>query len=269
MLPTIYATPEEAVADVRDGTTVLIGGFNPGSMAWSLWRALWYQGAKDLTLVANGAGFGRLAKDFAEVKDPGLFISAGRVKKVIVSFSASPHPSQPSPMEALIRSGELEAEVVPQGTLAERLRAGGAGIPAFFTPTGVGTLIAEGKEIRTFGGREYVMEKAIAAEYAFVHAAKADTAGNCIFRRASRNFNPVMATAADCTIVEADEIVAAGELDPDFIHLPGVYVNRLVKTPTDGVIPSQWWALAIDKLEQAATARYLARKAAAESEEQA
>jgi 3-oxoacid CoA-transferase A subunit len=152
---------------------------------------------------------------------------------LIASFTAGAHPSQPSPVETLAAAGELEAELVPQGTLAERIRAGGAGIPAFYTPTGAGTEIARGKEQRDFNGRTYLLEEAITADYAFIRAWKADAFGNLVFRLAQRNYNPIMAMAARCTIVEVEEpIVAEGKLDPDHVHTPGIFVQRMIQIPS-------------------------------------
>lgn len=230
--PTIYASMAEAVADVRDDTMLMIPGFGPGS-PHNLMTALYYQGAKGLTTVSNGVGF---PSADPRMRGLGDLVMEGRVKKVIAAFTASTRPSRAGTAEELIRSGALEAEVTPQGTLAERIRAGGAGIPAFYTPAGVGTLVAEGKETRDFDGRTYLMETALIADYAFIRAHRADTAGNLIFRLAARNFNPIMAMAARTTIVEVEEpIVPAGELDPDHIHLPGIYVHRLVQIPPDGI----------------------------------
>jgi 3-oxoacid CoA-transferase A subunit len=221
---------EEAVADIPDGSSILIAGFGPGSPA-NLIRALYYQGAKDLTIVANGAGAGAAPGRDGQVTS-GTLVQDGRVRKVMLAFTASTRPSRPSIVEELQQAGKIEAELIPQGTLAERIRAGGAGIPAFYTPAAVGTLLAEGKEHRTFNGREYILEEAITADYAFVNAWKADTFGNLIFRRAQRNFNPIMAMAARTTIAEiVDEIVPEGELDPDQIHTSGIFVQRLVKIP--------------------------------------
>src|SRR5439155_7160218 len=158
-------------------------------------------------------------------------VSEKRARKVILAFTAATHPSRRSAVETLVAAGELEAETVPQGTLAERIRAGGAGIPAFYTPTGVGTETAEGKEHREFNGRTFILEEAITADYAFIRAWKADTFGNLLFRRAQRNFNPIMAAAARCAIVEAEEVVPAGSFDPDHVHTPGLFVERIVQIP--------------------------------------
>jgi 3-oxoacid CoA-transferase A subunit len=220
----------EAVGDVRDGSTILIAGFGPGT-PWNLIKALYEQGAKDLTLVFNIAN--RVSRQ--DAVSIGDIVNAGRVRKVIAAFTAATHPSQVNPIEELCESGAVEAEIAPQGTLAERIRAGGAGIPAFYTPAGVGTVVAEGKELRRFNGRDYLLEEAITADYAFLRAWKSDEFGNLVFRRAQRNFNPIMAMAAACSVAEIEEpIVAEGELDPDQIHTSGIYVKRLIQiTPND------------------------------------
>jgi 3-oxoacid CoA-transferase A subunit len=222
----------EAVGDIPDGSSILIGGFGPGT-PHNLTRAIYEQGAKELTLILNAAGVG--ARGRPDLVTASTLIEARRVRKVIMAFTASPYPSRPSIVEQLNEAGEIEAELVPQGTLAERIRAGGAGIPAFYTPTGVGTEMAQGKEQRDFNGRTHLLEQAITADYAFVRAFTADEFGNLVFRRAERNFNPLMATAARCTIVETEQIVPVGKLDPDQVHTPGIYVERIVQIPPDGV----------------------------------
>ena len=232
--PVICATMAEAVAGVPDGATIMIPGFGGTGGPINLVTALYHQGAKDLIAVSNGAGG---AASDPRVKGLSDLIEAGRVRKIISSFTASTHPSRLSKPEQMIRDGLVEAELVPQGTLAERIRAGGAGIPAFFTPAGVGTLLAEGKEHREFGGRMYTLERAIVPDYAFIRAWKADTAGNLVFRHAGRNYNPIAAMAALHTIVEVEEpILPVGMLSPDEIHTPGVCVEMLVQIPPDGVI---------------------------------
>jgi 3-oxoacid CoA-transferase A subunit len=224
-----------AVADIPDGSSILLGGFGPDT-PWNLIRALYEQGAGGLTLVCNSASGGSAAQGRPDLIAHNTLIEAGRVRKVIASFTASTHPSRQSPLEALVSAGKMEAELVPQGTLAERIRAGGAGIPAFYTPAGVGTELATGKEHRVWGGRTYVLEEAITADYAFVRAWKADTFGNLIFRRSQRNYNPIMAMAARCAIVEVEEpVVAEGELDPDQIHTSGIYISRLIRIPAPPV----------------------------------
>jgi len=231
--PTIHATMAEAVADIPDGITLLVPGFGVGTPL-NLLTALYHQGAKGITVVQNGQGNPSTDE---RVRNTGNMIEDGRVKKVIASFTAATHPSRASKTEQMVRDGLLEVELVPQGTVAERIRAGGAGIPAFYTPAGVGTLLSDGKEHRVFNGRTYVLEEGIVADYAFVHAWKADTAGNLIYRHGARNYNPIAAMAARHTIVEVEEpIVEAGMLQPDEIHTPGIYVERMVQIPPDGIL---------------------------------
>ena len=220
----------EAVADVANGSSILVAGFGEPGSPHNLIAALYEQGASGLTLIANGAG---MTRDDGVITT-GNLVEEKRVSRVILAFTASTHPSRRTPLEELNEAGEIEAQITPQGTLAERIRAGGAGIPAFFTPAGVGTEVAEGKEHREFGGRTYVLEEAIVADYALIRCWKADTFGNLVFRRSQRNFNPIMAMAADCTLVEAEEVVEVGELDPDLIHTPGIFVQRVVSIPEAG-----------------------------------
>lgn len=227
---------DQAVSDIPDGATLMIDGFaGPGGTAQNLIRALRDQGAGGLTIVSNTAGlasvigFGTIPGD--RPIDIGILVDNGQVRKVIASFPVSPSPSRPTSFELAYREGKVELEVVPQGTLAERIRAGGAGIPAFYTPTGVGTQIAEGKEIRDFEGRTYLMEHAIKADFALLRGHRSDTLGNTAYRGTSQNFNGVMATAAEVTIVEVDEIVEPGQLDAAAVHTPALYVNRMVKVP--------------------------------------
>ena len=231
----IVPTFAEAVADIPDGATLMIDGFaGPGGTAQNLIRALRDHGARDLTIISNTAGlasvtgFGTVPGD--RPTDIGALVENEQVKKVIASFPVSPSPSRPTAFERAYREGNAELEVVPQGTLAERIRAGGAGIPAFYTPTGVGTLIAEGKEVRTFDGREHLLETALKADFALLRARRADPLGNTQYRGTSRNFNGVMATAAEVVVMEVDEIVEIGEIDPGAVHTPGIYVDRIVKT---------------------------------------
>lgn len=212
----IFSSAMEAVADVKDGSTILLGGFGLCGIPENLIKALVEKGVTGLTCVSNNAG----VDDYGI----GLMFKKKQVKKMISSYVG-----ENATFEKLLLSGELEVELCPQGTLAERCRAGGAGIPAFFTPTGAGTLVAKGKETRVFQGREYVLEQAITGDFAFVKAWKADTLGNLVYRKTARNFNPVMATAGKICIAEVEEIVPAGSLDPDHIHTPAVYVKRLVK----------------------------------------
>ena len=230
--PTILSTMAEAVADIPDGITFLNPGFGSG-MPLNLLTALYHQGAKDLTAVINGTV---AASPDPRVKNLGDLVEAGRVRKYISSFTAATRPSRLSKPEQMVRDGLLEVELVPQGTIAERIRAGGAGIPAFYTPAGVGTMVSVDKEHREFNGRTYVLEQAIFADYAFIRAWKADTAGNLVFRHGARNYNPIAAMAARHTIVEVEQIVSVGELSPDEIHTPGLYVERMVQIPPDGVL---------------------------------
>lgn len=234
----VYPSADAAVADIPDGATILMDGFGGiGGMAHYLMLALREQGAWELTVVGNTVGIARVSA-FGQPPEPGLqavdhaiLVERGQIRHAIASFPVSPSPSRPSAFEEAYQRGEVTLEVVPQGTLAERLRAGGAGVPAFLTPTGAGTVVAEGKETKVIDGREYVLERAIRGDFAFIRANKADTAGNLVYRGTSRNFNSAMATAADVTIAEVDEIVPAGELDPDEIVTPGLYVDRIVQRP--------------------------------------
>ncbi len=226
---------KEAVADVKDGSTIFIGNFaGPGGTPYFLIRALAEQGAKDLTIVANTAGGIGLTVDY---DDHRLLFQNHQIKKVIASFPFSTSAKRPSEAEKQILAGQVELEMVPQGTLAERIRAGGAGIAAFYTPTGPGTIIEEGKERRYFKGRPHLLEHALRADYAFVRAWKADTLGNLIFRGTQRQFNPVMAMGADISIAEVDEIVAPGEINPNCVIVQGIYVQRIVKVIEDPGFP--------------------------------
>lgn len=207
---------EDVIGKVKDGMTILMGGFGLCGIPENLVKALLKQGSKDLTIVSNNAGV-----DDAGI---GLLIANGQVKKMISSYIG-----ENKALEQKIINQEIDVELNPQGTLAERVRAGGAGIAAFYTPTGVGTIIAEGKEERDFEGRKYVLERGLRGDVAFVKAYKADTHGNLVYRKTARNFNPVMATAADFVIAEVEEIVPAGSLEPDEIITPGVYVDAVVK----------------------------------------
>lgn len=207
----------EAVRDITDGAVVLVGGFGESGNPTELLHALIDQGARDLTVVNNNAGNGEIGL--------ARLLQAGRVRKLICSFPRSSHSHV---FDQLYRAGRIALELVPQGTLAERIRAGGAGIPAFFTPTAVGTDLAAGKEVRSFGGRDYVMETAIRGDIALVKAEAADRWGNLVYRKASRNFGAVMAMAADVTIAQARRIVELGELDPETIVTPSIFVDRVV-----------------------------------------
>jgi len=208
-----------AVRGIADGATVLIGGFGRAGMPFALIDALRRQGARELTVVNNNAGNG----------DTGLaaLLAAGQVRKVICSF---PRQSDSHVFDRLYRAGEIELELVPQGTLAERIRAGGAGIGGFYTPTGVGTPLAAGKEVRTIDGREYLLEYPIRADVAFVRAHVADGMGNLVYRKTGRNFGPIMASAAALTVAEVNRVVPTGELDPEAVVTPGIFVDRVVVT---------------------------------------
>ncbi|MCW2748205.1 MAG: 3-oxoadipate CoA-transferase subunit [Nocardioidaceae bacterium] len=221
-MTTIAATTLEAVAGIKDGSTVLIGGFGMAGMPVALVDALIEQGASDLTVVSNNAGNG----------DTGLaaLLAAGRVRKMICSF---PRQSDSYVFDGLYRAGTLELEVVPQGNLAERMRAAGAGIGAFFCPTGVGTPLAEGKEARTIDGRDYVLEMPLHGDVALIGAHAGDPMGNLVYRKTARNFGPVMATAAATTIAQVTHIVATGDLDPESVVTPGIYVDRIVQVRTE------------------------------------
>ncbi|MCB9686488.1 MAG: CoA transferase subunit A [Alphaproteobacteria bacterium] len=209
-----------AVSDIPDGATLLAGGFGLCGIPELCIAALRDRGVKDLVVVSNNCG----VDDFGL----GLLLGPKQIRKMVSSYVG-----ENKEFERQFLSGELEVELVPQGTLAERLRAGGSGIPAFFTPAGVGTPIAEGKETREFDGRTYLMERAITGDFAIVKAWKADRWGNLVFRRTARNFNPLCAMAGRVTIAEVEEVVDAGELDPDEIHLPGVFVHRVVVAGPD------------------------------------
>ncbi len=217
-----------AVADIPDGSVVAFGGFAGPGTPYNLTRALLQQGAKRLTCIANTTG----GAHFPRLPDIGMLVENGQVAKVVCSFTAATRPTDVLPFTRFHDSGEVEAELVPQGTLAERLRAAGSGIPAFYTPTAVGTELAEGRETRSINGRDYLLEYALPCDYAFIRAWRADTAGNLQFRLAQRNFGPLMAMAAQTTIVEVEEeILPAGALDPDQIHTPGIFVHRMVRIP--------------------------------------
>jgi len=226
----IFETMDAAVADIPDGITILSPGFSGVGVPRNLLAALNRQGAKGLTGVSNNAG------TVDENVDIGTLVEAGQMKKMICAFTASTHPSQVTAFTRMYNDDEIDAELVPQGTLAERLRCAAAGIGGFYTPTSVGTELAEGKEHREFDGRMHVLELPLPGDYGLIRAWKADTAGNLVFRLTQRNFNPLMAMAAAVTIVEVEEeIVEAGELDPDLIHVAGIYVDRLVRIPEDGI----------------------------------
>jgi len=221
MIDKRVASFADAMAGIKDGSVVLVGGFGSVGQPNALIEALLEQGARDLTIVANNAGTGRVAAL------PRL-MAAGRVRKIICSF---PRSQGSVVFDELHKAGKLELELVPQGTLAERLRAAGAGIPAFFTPTAYGTVLADGKETREIDGRMYVLERALHGDVALVEAWQADRWGNLTYRLSGRNFNPVMATAAELTIVQSQHIVELGDLDPEIIATPGIYVDRVIHVP--------------------------------------
>jgi 3-oxoadipate CoA-transferase alpha subunit len=218
MIDKTFASLESAVADIHDGATVMIGGFGNAGMPSSLIDALIAQGARELTIVNNNAGNG----------ETGLaaLLKAKRVRKIICSF---PRQADSHHFDALYRAGEIELELTPQGNLAERIRAAGAGIGGFFTPTGYGTTLAEGKETRLIDGRHYVLESPIHADYALIKALKGDRWGNLVYRKTARNFGPIMAMAAKTTIAQVLDVVDLGELDPEHIVTPGIFVQRVVK----------------------------------------
>lgn len=212
----VVSSYEEAMAGLTDNMTIIAGGFGLCGIPENLIAEIKRQGTKGLTLVSNNCG----VDDFGL----GVLLPNRQIKKIIASYVG-----ENAEFERQMMAGELEVELTPQGTLAEKMRAGGAGIPAFFTATGVGTPVAEGKEERNFNGRDYILEEAITGDFAIVKAWKADRYGNLVFRKTARNFNPLAATAGKITVVEVEEIVEVGELDPDQIHTPGIYVNRVIK----------------------------------------
>jgi 3-oxoadipate CoA-transferase alpha subunit len=220
MINKIVQTMAEAMAGIGDGAVVLLGGFGSIGQPNALIDGLIEHGAKDLTVVSNNAGVGRIGL--------ARLLELGRVRKIICSY---PRSVDPVVFEELYRAGKIELEIVPQGTLAERMRAAGAGIPAFFTATAVGTKLAAGKERRDIGGRQYLLEEALAGDVALIEAWEADRWGNLTYRSSARNFNPVMAMAATLTIAQAQHIVDLGALDPERIATPGIYVNRVLHVP--------------------------------------
>jgi 3-oxoacid CoA-transferase A subunit len=238
----IVGTFEAAVADIFDGAVILIGGFGPadGNPSYLI-TALRDQGAKNLTLVMNNIGYGENANKFwANVAkrrippgyaDAGILVENGQVKKAITSFPIAPNPMVRTPFQEKVEAGHAEVELATMGTLAERIRAGRAGVLAFYVPVGLGTIVQKGKEVRVISGVKCILEYAIKADFALIKAHKADRFGNLVYRGTSRNFNGVMAGAATVTIVEANEIVEAGELPPEGIATPGIYVNRIVQRP--------------------------------------
>ena len=210
----IVRDAREAIADVQDGATIMLGGFGLCGIPENLITALRDKGTKNLTIISNNAG--------VDGRGAGLLLEARQIRKIVATYVG-----ENKLFEELALAGELDVELVPQGTFSERMRAAGAGIPAFYTPTGYGTLVAEGKETREFNGRMYVLEKALKADFAFVKAWKGDKWGNLVYRKTSRNFNPVMATAARTTIAEVEQLVAVGDLAADGVHTPALYVRRI------------------------------------------
>ena len=210
----VVASAAEAIQDVFDGATIMVGGFGLCGMPENLIRALAHKGVKNLNTISNNVGIDGVGM--------GLLLANDQIRRHVGTYVG-----ENKLLEQMVLNGSLELDLVPQGTFAERIRAGGAGIPAFFTPTGVGTVVAEGKEAREFDGRTYIMERALTADFAFVKAWKGDKWGNLVYRKTARNFNPMMATAAKITIAEVEHLVEPGELDPDLIHTPSVYVKRI------------------------------------------
>lgn len=218
MIDKVVATADEAIGDLRDGMTLVVGGFGLCGIPENLIDALVRKGVKDLTCVSNNAG----VDDWGL----GLLLKTRQIRKMVSSYVG-----ENAEFERQYLSGELEVEFAPQGTLAERMRAGGAGIPAFFTPAGFGTTVADGKETREFDGQMYVMERGIVGDFSLVAAWKADRLGNLVYRKTARNFNPMAATAGRVCVAEVEELVEVGSLDPDQIHTPGVFVHRVVVAP--------------------------------------
>ena len=210
----VVASAEEAIRDVTDGATIMVGGFGLCGMPENLIRALARKGVKNLTTISNNAGVDGFGM--------GLLLANGQIRRHIGTYVG-----ENKLLEEMVLQGTVQLDLVPQGTFSERIRAGGAGIPAFFTPTGVGTVVAEGKETRGFDGRNYVMERALRADFAFIKAWKGDRWGNLVYRKTARNFNPVMATAADYVIAEVEQLVELGEIPPDSVHTPGIFVNAI------------------------------------------
>jgi 3-oxoacid CoA-transferase subunit A len=231
-LDKVYPSIDEAIADIPDGASIAIAGFFTAGTPVPLIRALARQGAKGLTIICMQMGPGN--------EDISQLIINKQVKKAVCNypFYRSASRGADSPVEQAVRAGELEMEVYPMGTFIEKLRAGGAGIAAFYTPTGVGTVVEEGKEKRVFGGQEYLMELAFRPDYAFVYAYKGDRMGNLICHKTARNYNPEMAAAGRTTIAAVENLVEPGELDPDMVHVPGIYVQRVVKVERPEYFPT-------------------------------
>jgi 3-oxoacid CoA-transferase subunit A len=210
----VVASADEAIQDVFDGATIMIGGFGLCGIPENLIRALVRKGTRNLTTISNNVGVDGLGN--------GLLLAAGQIRRHIGTYVG-----ENKLLEDMVLEGKIDLQLIPQGTFSERIRAGGAGIPAFFTPTGVGTIVADAKETREFDGRQYLMERALTADFAFVKAWKGDRSGNLVYRKTARNFNPMMATAAKVTIAEVEHLVDVGRLDPDLIHTPSIYVKRI------------------------------------------
>lgn len=228
----VYASVDEAVADIPDGASIAIGGFFTAGTPVHLIQALARQGAKNLTIICQQMGPGN--------EDITKLVLQGQIKKAICNypFYRSATKGAQNPFEKAVRAGKIELEVYPMGTFIEKLRAAGAGLAGFYTPTGVGTVVERGKEKRTFNGREYLLELALKPDYAFVYAWKGDRMGNLVCRKTARNYNPEMAAAARITIASVEQLVEPGELDPDKVHVPGIYVQRVVKVDRPNYIPS-------------------------------
>lgn len=212
----LFPSADAAVADISEGATIMVGGFGLCGIPESLIGALQRKGVKNLTVISNNAGVDHFGL--------GLLLQTRQIRRVIGTYVG-----ENKLLESMAISGEVQLDLMPQGTFAERIRAGGAGIPAFYTPTGVGTVVADGKEIRVFDGREYLLERALKADFALIKAWKGDRWGNLIYRKTARNFNPVMATAARVTIAEVEDLGELGDLDPNDIVTPGIYVKRIIK----------------------------------------
>ena len=210
----VVASADEAIRDVFDGASIMIGGFGLCGMPENLIRALVHKGTKNLTTISNNAG--------VDGHGLGLLLSNGQIRRHIGTYVG-----ENKLLEEMVLKKQIDLQLIPQGTFSERMRAGGAGIAAFYTPTGYGTVVAEGKETREFDGRPYVLEHALKADFAFIKAWKGDAWGNLVYRKTARNFNPMMATAANVTIAEVEELVKVGEIDPDLVHTPSVFVKRI------------------------------------------
>jgi len=216
----VYLSADEAISDIFEGATIMFGGFWYTGFPAELTRALVNKGTRKLTVIAQSVGVGN---------DLDILAENGQIRKAIVNYAFFPSPDKITEFERQLRAHEIKCETYPMGTFIEKIRAGGAGIAGFYTPTGVGTIVAQGKEHRSFDGTEHILEEALKADFAFVHAYKGDRKGNLVYRKAARNYNPEMAMAGKITIAEVENLVEAGELDPDCIHTPGIYVQRVVK----------------------------------------